>query len=92
MGTTDNLIGIASLITGVCFLFYTLLHTWKRSRSYAIMAWVFAGIIVLTLAVIYLLSAMGFEQYLSEGVVMFIMFLICLPGIIVGILGTIFND
>jgi hypothetical protein len=91
-GLTDNLIGIAALLTGVCFLFYTLLHTWKRGRSYAIMAWIFAGIILLTLAVIYLLSILGYEQYLSRGVVMFIMFLICLPGIIVGILGAIFND
>ncbi len=92
VGISHNLIGIASRMAGVCFLFYTLLHTWKHARSYAVMAWIFAGIIALTFAVIYLLSALGYEQYLSQGTIMFILFLICLPGIIVGILGAIFND
>ena len=92
MGITHNLIGIAARISGVCFLFYTLLHTWKRGRSFAVMAWIFASIIAVTFAVIYILSALGYEQYLKEGVIMFVLFLICLPGIIVGILGAIFND
>lgn len=91
-GISHNLIGIASRMAGVCFLFYTLLHTWKHGRSYAVMAWIFTGIIALTFAVTYFLSALGYEQYLSHGTIVFILFLICLPGIIVGILGAIFND
>jgi hypothetical protein len=91
-GINDNLIGIVSLVTGVCSLFYSLVHTWKKGRSYAILAWMCAAIMALTFAAICILSWLGFEKYLGEAVIMFIIFFICLPGIIVGILGAVLND
>ena len=91
-GIKDNLIGIAALVTGVCYLFYTLVHPWKGGRNYAIMAWICAGIIALTFATVCLLSWSGFDKYLNGSVTMYIIFLICIPGIIVGILGAVLND
>ncbi len=92
IGTNHNLIGIAARITGVCSLFFTLLHPWKKGRNYAVMAWIFAGAIALMFITIYILSVTGHEKYIDKGWIMFIIFLICLPGIVVGILGAIFND
>jgi len=91
-GIKDNLLGITAMVTGVCFLFYTLVHPWKGGRNYAIMAWICAGIIALTFAVVCSLSWLGFDKYLNGSVTMYIIFLICLPGIIVGILGAVLND
>jgi hypothetical protein len=91
-GIKDNLLGITAMVTGVCFLFYALVHPWKGGRNYAIMAWICAGIIALTFAVVCSLSWLGFDKYLNGSVIMYIIFLICLPGIIVGILGAVLND
>jgi hypothetical protein len=91
-GIKENLIGITAMVTGVCYLFYTLVHPWKGGRNYAIMAWICAGILALTFAVVCILSWLGFDKYLSGSVTMYIIFLICLSGIIVGILGAVLND
>jgi hypothetical protein len=91
-GINDNLIGITALVTGVCSLFYSLVHIWKKGRSYAILAWTCAAIMALTFAVICILSWLGYEKYPGEAVFMFTIFFICLPGIIVGILGAVLYD
>ena len=91
-GIKDNLLGLTAMVTGVCYLFYTLVHPWKGGRNYAIMAWICAGIIALTLATVCILSWLGFDKYLNGSVTMYIIFLICFPGIIVGILGAVFYD
>jgi hypothetical protein len=91
-GLNHNLIGKTSLLTGICFVFYALVHTWKKGRNYAVMAWFCAGIIALTSATILVSSWLGFEKFISQPMIMFIVFLICLPGIIVGILGSVFYD
>jgi hypothetical protein len=91
-GIKDNLLGITAMVTGVCFLFYSLVHPWKGGRNYTIMAWICAGIIALIFAVVCSLSWLGFDKYLSGSVTMYISFVICLSGIIVGILGAVLND
>lgn len=91
-GLKDNLLGITAMVTGVCSLFYTFVHPWKRGGNYAIMAWICAGIIALTFAVVCILSWFGFDKYLSGSVTLYIIFFICLPGIIVGILGAVLYD
>ena len=91
-GLKDNLIGITAMVTGVCCLFYTLVHPWKGGRNYAIMAWICASIIALTFSVVCILSWLGFDKYLSGSVTMYLIILICLSGIIVGILGAVLND
>jgi len=91
-GLKDNLLGITAMVTGVCSLFYTLVHPWKGARNYTIMAWICGGILALTFAVVCSLSWLGFDKYLSGSVTMYILFVVCLSGIIVGILGAVLND
>jgi hypothetical protein len=91
-GIKDNLLGIAAMVTGVCCLFYALVHPWKGGRNYALMAWICAGILALTFSAVCILSWLGFDKYLNGSVTLYILFLVCLPGIIVGILGAVLND
>ena len=90
VGTTDNLPGIAMLLGGMICLFFTLLHPWRKSKNYGILAGVLAGLILLTFLAIYILSSVHKTEYISEAIVMGFIGLICFPGIVVGIIGTIF--
>jgi hypothetical protein len=89
VGTTDNLPGISMLLCGMVFLFFTFLHPWRKSQNYGILAGVCIGLILLTFLVIYILSALHLNEYISEGIVMGFIGLICVPGIIAGIIGAI---
>jgi hypothetical protein len=91
VGIADNLFGIAMLFGGIIFLFFSLLHPWKKWKNYAIMAGIFAGIIVLTMAVTIILGLTGNEKYINEAWVIIIVCFICIPGIIVGITGAILH-
>ena len=90
VGITDNLPGILLLFFGVIILFFSFVHTWHKSANYAKLSAVSVGVGVLTFATIYLLATLKLDKYISEAVVMIIIFLFCLPGIVVGIIGTIF--
>jgi len=90
VGITDNLPGIAMLMGGMICLFYTIVHPWRKSKNFATFAWVSVGLILLTILVIGMLSLLHKTEYISEGVVMGIVFLIGLPGMIVGTIGYIF--
>lgn len=90
VGTTDNLIGIAMLLFGMIFLFFTILHPWRKSKNYAILAGVCTGLILLTFLIIHILASLNYTKYISEAVVMIFIGLICIPGIIAGIIGTMF--
>jgi hypothetical protein len=90
VGTTDNLPGIAMLLGGMICLFFALLHPWRKPKNYAILAGVCSGLILLTFLAIYILSAIHKTEYISEGIVMGFIGLICFPGIVTGIIGTIF--
>ena len=90
VGTTDNLPGIAMLIGGMVSLFYAVLHPWRTSSNYAILAGVLFGLILMTFLVIYILSSLHLNEYIREGIVMGFIGLICLPGIITGIVGAVF--
>ena len=89
VGTTDNLPGIAMLICGMIFLFFALLHPWRKSQNYGILAGVCVGLIVLTFLGISILAALHKDKYISEAVVMGFIGLICIPGILAGIIGAI---
>jgi succinate-acetate transporter protein len=90
VGTTDNLPGIALLLGGMVSIFFAMVHPWKKSTNYGILAAVCLGLILLTFLIIYILSLLKKTEYLSEAVVMIFTGLICLPGIITGIIGSIF--
>src|SRR4030042_4401189 len=91
VGIEDNLFGIAMIFGGIFFLFFSLLHPWRKRKNYAILAGIFAGLIVLTVVLIIILAHTGNSQYIKEGWVIVIICFICIPGIIVGIIGTILH-
>ncbi len=88
-GITDNLPGIAMLIGGMVVLFFAILHPWKKAKNYGILAGIFAGIIVLIYVSIHLLDMSGLGMFISEGLVMSAIGLLCIPGIITGLLGAL---
>jgi drug/metabolite transporter (DMT)-like permease len=90
VGITDNLPGIALLLSGMICLFYALLHPWRKSKNYAILSGVLFGLILLTFLVIFILSTVHKTEYLSEAIVMGFIGLICIPGIVAGIIGILF--
>jgi hypothetical protein len=89
VGISDNLPGIAMLLGGMIFFFFTFLHPWRKSMNYGILTGVCFGLILVTFLGIYLLSALHKDEYISEGVVMSFIGLICIPGIVTGIIGAI---
>jgi hypothetical protein len=89
VGITDNLPGIAMLLGGMVFLFFTFLHPWRQSKNYGILTGLCFGLILLTFLVIYVLAALHQDKYISEGIVMGFIGLICVPGIVTGIIGAI---
>jgi Na+-transporting NADH:ubiquinone oxidoreductase subunit NqrB len=90
MGTTDNIPALLVLLSGMICLFFALLHPWKKSNNYGILAGVSFGLILLTFLFIYILMLLKKTEYISEGVVMIFTGLICLPGIIAGIIGAMY--
>ncbi|NLD51188.1 MAG: hypothetical protein GX660_28975 [Clostridiaceae bacterium] len=90
VGISDNLPMIAMLLAGIMLLFFTVLHPWKKAINYAIMAMVCFGILLLEVLVIFILDKIDKTEYISEGIGMSIAFLVCVPGILVGINGAIF--
>lgn len=89
VGTTDNIPGLLMLFIGIILLFFCILHPWRKARNYGILAGICGGIIILGYLAIILLSALHLEKYINEGIVMITAFLFCLPGIIVGMIGSI---
>ena len=89
VGISDNLPMIAMLLSGIIILFFAVLHPWGRAGNYGILAGVCIGILLLEWLGIHILAAMHLNEYLSEGIAMGVAFLICVPGIFVGIIGAI---
>ena len=89
VGISDNLPMIAMLLTGIILLFFAVLHPWKKAVNYGILVGVCVGILLLEWLGITILAKMHLDKYLSEGIAMGVAFLICVPGILVGIIGAI---
>jgi hypothetical protein len=89
VGISDNLPMIAMLLTGIILLFFSVLHPWEKAGNYGILAGVCTGILLLEGLGIHILASMHLDKYLSEGIAMGVAFLICIPGILVGIMGAI---
>jgi hypothetical protein len=89
VGIADNLPGIALLLAGMIFLFFAFLHPWRRVENYALLIGVSVGGIVLVLLGIQVLVWLKKTEYISEAIVMTIVFLFCLPGILTGLIGTL---
>jgi len=89
VGITDNLPGIALLLGGMIFLYFSVLHPWKKVEYYALLIGGSVGVIVLVMIGIQVLVWLKKTEYISEAVVMTIIFLFCLPGILTGIIGIL---
>jgi hypothetical protein len=89
VGINDNLPMIAMLLTGIILLFFAVLHPWNKAGNYGILVIICIGILLLGWLGIAILASMHLDKYLSEGIAMGVAFLICVPGILVGIIGAI---
>jgi hypothetical protein len=66
-------------------------HLWKRTSTYAILIGVCIGIILLEFLVITILDKMGKGEIINDNITEGVMFFICIPGILIGILGAIIS-
>jgi hypothetical protein len=89
VGITDNLPGIAMLLAGIICLFFTLLHPWRKVEYYALLIGACVAVILLGWLGINVLVKLNKTEYISETVVMVVVFCICVPGILTGIIGTL---
>lgn len=81
--------GILLLICGLTCLLYTLVHPWRRGRNYAVMAGLGIVIIMLIFGLSRFLDASGYSQLISKNLLFGATGLICIPCIIVGVIGSI---
>jgi hypothetical protein len=87
-GISDNPPGIALLYGGIIFFFFAVLHPWKNQKNYWILLIVCIGILLLEWLGITILDILDRTEYINEAIAMGVAFLICMPGIVVGIIGA----
>jgi hypothetical protein len=89
----DNTPGFAILFVGMIILFFAIVHPWRDVSNYVILISVCIGIILLLIVVIGFIKDTGNDigktEYFGETIIMGLFFFICLPGIVVGIIGSI---
>ena len=88
VGISDNLPGIVMLGVGMICFYYSFVHIWTESGNFVRLIYVSIGIVLLQILVIYIFGWMNKTQYLSEGWIMGIFFLICIPLLLVGVFGA----
>jgi hypothetical protein len=88
VGVGDNPPGIALLYGGIIFLFFAVLHPWKNQKNYWTLLLICLVILMLEWLGINILDRLHKTEYISEAVAMGVAFLICMPGIVVGIIGA----
>lgn len=88
VGISDNPPGIVMIGIGVVLFYYSFLHSWKTSRNFIRLIYASLGIVLLLFFVIQISVWMHHTEYLSEGLMMGVFFLICIPLILVGIYGA----
>jgi len=64
-------------------------HLLGKKSTYLVLIGVSVGILLLELLVITILDKMNMGEYVNDTIAEGVAFLICFPGIIVGIIGTI---
>jgi hypothetical protein len=64
-------------------------HLWKKASTYVFLTIVCVGIILLELLLITILDKMGKGEYVNDNIAEGVIFFICIPGILVGIIGAI---
>ena len=64
-------------------------HLWKKTSTYLILTGVCLGILLLEILVITILDKLGKGESINDNIAEGIIFFICIPGILIGITGTI---
>ena len=64
-------------------------HLWKKTSTYLILIAVCIGILLLEFLGITILDKMNKGEYINDAIAEGVLFFICFPGIIVGIIGAI---
>jgi len=88
IGISDNLPGIVMIGIGLICFYYSFVHIWKKSGNFVLLIYVSIGIALLQILIINIFGWMNKTQYLSEGWIMGIFFLICIPLLLVGVVGA----
>jgi uncharacterized membrane protein YidH (DUF202 family) len=66
-------------------------HLWKRTSTYAILIAVCIGIMLLEFLVVTFLDKMGQGENINDNITEGVLFFICIPGILIGIIGAIIS-
>jgi hypothetical protein len=88
VGISDNPPGIAMIGIGIILFYYSFVHIWKTSGNFVRLIYFSLGLILLMVLVINSFVWMKKTEFLSEGLLMGIFFLICIPLILVGLFGA----
>ncbi|MDD2305291.1 MAG: hypothetical protein PHP53_11390 [Prolixibacteraceae bacterium] len=88
VGISDNPIGIAMIGVGVIWFYYSFVHIWKKSTNFVRLIFISLGLMLLEFLAINVLGWLEKMQYLNEGLLMGIFFLICIPMLLVGAFGA----
>ena len=95
IGINDNLPGFVMLFVGMIFLIFAMVHPWRDVVNYVILIGVCLGIILLMIVAIGFLKDIGKNidktEHIGEAIIMGLFFFICVPGIVVGIIGAIIS-
>lgn len=62
---------------------------WKKASNYVILIGVCIGVLLLEWLVITILDKMNKGEYINDSVAEGVVFFICIPGILIGIIGAI---
>lgn len=90
-GINENFPAVVMHFTGVVLLFLSFIHPWREIIYYSFLAAGCLGAIFLLHLVTVALSSSHFKRNISEGDMMNIYFLFCLPGIAAGISGIFYS-
>lgn len=76
IGAGDNYPLLGMLLAGIVFLFFSVLHTWKKASNFAVLT-----------AIFFVILAVDFiSPFVNEDIAMSVGF-VCLAGVIAGIIG-----
>jgi len=90
LGVADNLPGIILMYAGIIALFFAFLNPWRKAMNYIILAVVFIGIFLLGILIVTVLDKIDKDlSFKLDGFVEGFALLVCIPGILVSIIGAV---
>ena len=89
LGGIDKALPMIVLLFGIILLFFAVVHPWEKAANYGILIMVCIGILLLEWLGITILDKMNKGAYINDSIAEGVVIFICLPGILVGIIGAI---